>query len=99
MSLDPEICEYFEADVLANVVPNETDIRQVVTKVELGEADAGIVYVSDAVAAPELNLSSPSQKSLTSLPNIQSPSWQIPQSRPSGDIYRLSLISSRTSDP
>jgi len=54
MSQNPEYGKYFEADVLANVVSNETDVRQVVTKVELGEADAGIVYVSAAVAAPEL---------------------------------------------
>jgi molybdate transport system substrate-binding protein len=44
----------FSADVLANVVSNETDVKQVVAKVQLGEADAGIVYISDAVAVPEL---------------------------------------------
>lgn len=44
----------FKAKVLANVVSNETDVKQVVAKVQLGEADAGIVYVSDAVAAPQL---------------------------------------------
>ena len=44
----------FKDRVLANVVSNEDNIRQAVTKVQLGEADGSIVYVSDAVAAPEL---------------------------------------------
>ena len=44
----------YKEKVLANVVSNEDNIRQAVTKVQLGEADASIVYVSDAVAAPEL---------------------------------------------
>jgi molybdate transport system substrate-binding protein len=44
----------YSAQVLANVVSNEDNIRQAVTKVQLGEADASIVYVSDSVAAPEL---------------------------------------------
>lgn len=46
----------FKDKVLANVVSYENDVRQVVTKIQLGEADAGIVYMSDTVAAPELKI-------------------------------------------
>lgn len=46
----------FKDKVLANVVSNEDNVRQVVAKVQLGEADAGIVYISDAVAVPELRI-------------------------------------------
>lgn len=54
LSKDPTFGADFKTKVLANVVSNETDVKQVVAKVQLGEADAGIVYISDSVAAPEL---------------------------------------------
>jgi molybdate transport system substrate-binding protein len=44
----------FKDKVLANVVSNEDNVKQVVAKVQLGEADGGIVYTSDAIAAPDL---------------------------------------------
>jgi molybdate transport system substrate-binding protein len=44
----------YKDKVLANVVSNEDNIRQAVTKVQLGEADASIVYISDAVATSDL---------------------------------------------
>lgn len=48
-SADPAFGESFQSDVLANVVSYEENVRAVLNKVSLGEADAGIVYASDLV--------------------------------------------------
>jgi molybdate transport system substrate-binding protein len=46
-SADQQFGADFRSTVEANIVSEESNVRQVVTKVQLGEADAGIVYVSD----------------------------------------------------
>jgi molybdate transport system substrate-binding protein len=44
----------FRDAVLANVASQEETVRAVLAKVELGEADAGFVYLSDASRAAQL---------------------------------------------
>jgi molybdate transport system substrate-binding protein len=48
--------EGFRARVEAKVVSRELNVKQVLTKVRLGEAEAGLVYRTDALTAPELTV-------------------------------------------
>lgn len=56
MSRDPRFGSRFRDQVEANVVSQEANVRQIVAKVQLGEADAGIAYRTDVTprAAPRL---------------------------------------------
>ncbi len=56
MSADAAFGADFKDKVLKNIVSQEANVKQVVTKVQLGEADAGVVYSSDVSAkiAPDL---------------------------------------------
>jgi len=44
----------FAADYAANVVSKEENVRAVVGKIELGQGDAGVVYVTDAAASTKV---------------------------------------------
>ena len=50
-SKDPAYGPLYKPSVFQNVVSYESDVKSVLTKVMLGEADAGIVYLSDVAGA------------------------------------------------
>ena len=47
LAADPEFGPQYSAQLLANIVSQEPNVRGVLQKVTLGEADAGFVYASD----------------------------------------------------
>jgi molybdate transport system substrate-binding protein len=80
-SRDPAFGPGFKETVLKNVVSYEENVKAVLTKVSLGEADAGIVYTSDltgAAAAKVNRLEIPAALNVTAIypiaPILNSPS-------------------------
>ncbi len=50
-SADPSFGSTYKANVVKNVVSYEQDVKAVVSKISLGEGDAGVVYVTDVTPA------------------------------------------------
>jgi molybdate transport system substrate-binding protein len=65
-NLNGAVAPDFKEKALANVVSRELGVKPIVSKIALGEADAGIVYLTDATAAPELTtLAIPKESNVT----------------------------------
>jgi molybdate transport system substrate-binding protein len=58
LARDPQYGGAFAQRVAANVVSEETDVKAVVTKIVLGEGNAGVVYATDVTpaVAPKLRV-------------------------------------------
>lgn len=74
----------WQAAVYANLVSEEPNVRQVATKVSLGEADAGIVYTSDVtpdIASSVLQIAIPDEMNV-----IASYPIAVVKDAPAGDV-------------
>ena len=68
LSEDPNFGPKYSAQVLENIVSQEPNVRGVLQKVALGEADAGFVYASDVLSADNiLALSVPSEANVVAV--------------------------------